>query len=305
MSADLTAARGPRSAFGRAVAAALVVTGLAAWAARPAPEQGWLGVTLGDATGEHGPAARLEAIVPESPAVHIGLAAGDLVRTAGRRRIGSARDLARAVRRRAPGTLLPLTVERGGVPLALAAPLAARPPDVYRLLEVDRDPWQEPERILDLLGARAGAAVADLGAGGGYFAERLAARVGPAGRVVAIDVDEDALAQLRTRFPPARFPQVAIRRGTARDPGIEPDSLDAVLMVDTYHELTEPAAILAAVRRSLRSGGRLVVVDRPAAEYRTAAHAISESRVVEQAGAAGFHQRERHDLARQFALVFQ
>ncbi len=290
---------------GRAIAVALCAASVAAWGLRPAPEPGWLGVTLDEVTRDGRPAARLARVLPESPAVQIGLVAGDLVHAACGRRVGVPRDLVRTVRGSAPGTRCTLTIERAGALRSLDVTLAARPPDLYELLESDRDPWQEPERVLDLLAVGAGAAVADLGAGSGYFAERLAARVGPTGRVVAIDIDEEALAMLRTRFPRPRFPQVDLRRATPTDPQLEPGSLDAVLLVDTYHELTEPAAVLTAIRRALRPGGRLVIVDRGAAEYRPAAHAIPEARVVEQAHAAGFAQSERQDLQRQFALVFR
>ena len=276
-----------------------------AWGLRPAPEPGWLGVTLDKVTHEGRPAARLAKILGESPALQIGLVAGDLVLGACGRRVGPPRDLVGIVRSSAPGTRCTLTIERAGARQSLQVTLAARPPDLYELLERDRDPWQEPARVLDLLAVVAGGAVADLGAGSGYFTERLAARVGDAGRVVAVDVDEDALALLRTRFPRHRFPQVEIHRGTATDPDLAPGSLDAVLLVDTYHELTDPGAILHAIRLALRPHGRLVIVDRNAAEYRPDTHTIPEARVVEQVEAAGFARVERHDLQRQFALVLQ
>ena len=298
--------RAPQCATARALAAALLLLTIAGWAVYPVPPRGWLGVTVGDAaTATGGPAARLDAILPDGPAAHAGLRAGDLIRAAAGRRIRSAQGLINTVGRHRPGTPLRLTIEREGKDLMLPVTLAGRPPDVYRLLELNRDPWQEPERVLDLLGAAPGAAIADLGAGRGYFSERLAARVGPHGRVVAIDIRPETLEELTARFPPARFPQVVTQRGTATDPGLAPDSLDAALLVDTYHELDETSAILAALRRALRPGGRLVVVDRPAAEYTAGAHAIPEARVVEQAEAAGFRWRERHDLPRQFAVVFE
>jgi ubiquinone/menaquinone biosynthesis C-methylase UbiE len=196
-----------------------------------------------------------------------------------------------------------LGLERGGATVDVAVTIAARPPDVYRLLEVDRDPWQDPARVLALLAIGPGGVVADVGAGSGYFTERLAALVGPTGRVVAVDIDPEALQQLATRF--SSTPVVVVRRGRAADPDLETASLDAALLVDTFHELQAPQATLAALRRALRAGGRLVVVDRPAKEYVVEAHAIPEARVVTEAEAAGFHLRERADLPRQFAVVFE
>jgi predicted methyltransferase len=265
---------------------------------------GWLGVAVNDAADDTGPAASLATVLPKSPAARAGLRAGDLVLTVGGRRIRAARDLTASVQAHRPGTILTLAVRRGKVDLVVEAILEARPLDAHRAFEGERDAWQEPERVLDLLALEPGAAVADLGAGSGYFTERLAARVGSTGRVVAVEIDPDALRDLTRRFPESAFPQVVIERGSERDPGLAPGSLDLVLMVDTYHELRDAAAILAAVGRALRPGGRLAVIDRPAATDQPGAHAIPEVRVVEDAAAASFELRERHDLPRQFVLLF-
>jgi predicted methyltransferase len=286
----------------RLAALVVVAATLAAGATRrPPPPLGWLGVALDDARGGGG--ARIERVLPDSPAAAAGLRSGDVVRGARARTIGSARALTDTVRHARPGALLVLRVERAGTDLEVSVTIAARPPDVYRLFELDRDPWQEPARVLALLDVRAGAAVADVGAGGGYFTERLATAVGPTGRVIAVDIDPDALAQLATRF--ADVPQVVVRRGLPADPRLAPGSLDAVLMVDSFHEVAAPDAMLAAIRRALHPGGRFVVVDRPATTYVPGTHAIPEARVLTQAAAAGFRLRERVDLPRQFALVLE
>jgi predicted methyltransferase len=262
--------------------------------------RGWLGVTLGD---DHGGGARIERVLPDSPAAGAGLLGGDVVRRAGSRTIRVARDLTEAVRRCRPGSRLALGLHRAGAPIETAATIAPRPPDVYNLLEADRDPWQEPARVIGLLAISPGSTVADIGAGSGYFTERLADVVGPAGHVIAIDVDSDALRQLAGRFKTT--PAVVVQRGRAADPDLAPASLDAVLMVDAFHEVEMPDAMLAALRRDLRPGGRLVVIDRPAKEWAPGSHTIPEARVLAQAEAAGFRLRERADLQRQFALVLE
>jgi hypothetical protein len=78
-----------------------------------------------------------------------------------------------------------------------------------------------------------------------------------------------------------------------------------VLLVDTFHEVDAPAAILAAIRGALRPAGRVVIVDRPAAEWLPGSHTIPEARVVALAEAAAFRIRERVDLPRQFAVVLE
>jgi len=282
----------------RVLAFALVAGALIAATAGEVPP-GWLGVTLGDAHG----CARIDRVLPDSPAAHAGLLGGDVVRRAGSRTIRTARDLTETVRRSRPGRGLPLGLERGGTPVEVVATLAARPPDVYNLLEADRDPWQDPARVVALLGIGPGSTIADVGAGGGYFTERLGAAVGPAGHVIAVDIDPDALRQLTGRFKTT--PAVAVQRGRAGDPDLAPASVDAILLVDAFHEVEMPDAMLAALRRDLRPGGRLVVVDRPAKEWAPGSHTIPEERVVSQAEAAGFRLRERTDLPRQFAVVLE
>jgi predicted methyltransferase len=267
------------------------------------PAQGWLGLTLAEDHVADGTAVRIESVLPESPAAAAGLANGDVVRAVGARRVRAPRELSAAVRRTIPGAMLTLHVERAGGALDVAVRVAARPPDLYRLLEADRDAWQEPARVLALLDVAPGRTVADVGAGGGYFTERLAAAVGPAGRVIAVDIDSDALSQLTTRFAHAR--NVEVQRGLTNDPRLEADTLDGVLFVDAFHELANPAATLAAVRRALRPGRRLVIVDRAATEYVAGAHAIPEARVLAESEAAGFHLRDRTELQRQFALVLE
>jgi predicted methyltransferase len=286
------------------VALALVLIGLAGWLRRD-PTSGWIGLTLAPAGPGAGPAVRVTAVMADSPAERAGVRAGDVVRAAAGRQIATPRELTHTVRHQTPGTSVSLALERDGAALAPTLAVAARPPDLACRLEQDRDAWQEPERVLDLLAIAAGGSVADLGAGGGYFSERLAARVGAAGRVLAIDIDPDARQQLASRFPAARFPQIAVRAGRARDPGLPAASVDAVLMVDVYHELEDGPGMLAALRRALRPGGRVVIVDRAAAEFDPAAHAIPETRVVADAAAAGLRVRERVDLPRQFAIVLE
>jgi precorrin-6B methylase 2 len=283
------------------MAIALVAVTLVAALVRPAQQRGWLGVTLGDHRTAGSASARIDTVLRESPAAAAGLTPGDLVHGAGARTIHTARELTDTVRRTPPGTTLVLRIEHAGSPADVPVVISVRPPDLYRLLEADRDGWQDPARVLELLAADPGDVIADVGAGGGYFTARLATAVGPSGLVIAIDIDNDALEQLTTRF--AHAENVEVRRGLATDPRLEPNSVDRVLMVDTFHELQAPNTTLAAVRRALRAGGRLVIVDRPAAEYVAGAHAVPEARVLAEAEATGLHLHERADLARQFAVV--
>lgn len=124
-----------------------------------------------------------------------------------------------------------------------------------------REQWQKVPDIVAALGVREGSSVADIGAGRGFFTVRLARRVGPEGRVYAVDVAADDLRRLRERADAEGFPQVVVVEGERDDPNLPPGSVDAALIVNAYHEMREHQAMLAGIRRALRPGGRLVIVE--------------------------------------------
>ena len=129
-------------------------------------------------------------------------------------------------------------------------------------MERDRDSWQRPEDIIRFLGVRPGDRVVDLGSGAGYFALKIAPHVGPVGRVLAVDLRRQSLAFLWIRARRGGHSNLHVIRGDVDDPRLPPGPIDAVLIANTYHELRNPGAILKAIFTSMRSGGRLVVVDR-------------------------------------------
>lgn len=134
--------------------------------------------------------------------------------------------------------------------------------DRLELVERERDGWQEPERILQALDLPPDAAVADLGCGSGYFTLELARMVGDGGEILAVDVRRLPLVFLAART--RGMDNVRIMHVEPEDPELPAGSLDGVLIVNTYHELAEPDATLAAVHAALRPGRRLVIVERGA-----------------------------------------
>ncbi len=142
------------------------------------------------------------------------------------------------------------------------------PPEDLGILESpDRDDWQQPDRIMDALNIGEGSRVADLGAGGGWFTIRLARRVGPNGVVYAHDIQPLSLESIRRRVadenlmtaPAARL-NVETRLGGEHDPGLV-GPLNAVLIVDTYPQLTDKLTVLRHIANALAPTGRLGVVD--------------------------------------------
>ena len=127
--------------------------------------------------------------------------------------------------------------------------------------EQARDDRNEAQTVMDLAQIRPGMTVADIGAGEGYYTVRLAERVGESGRVLAQDIDQDALRRLGSRVEDERLDNVSIKLGAEDDPRLPENSFDRVFMVHMYHEVTEPYAFLWRLRPALREGGQVIVVD--------------------------------------------
>jgi ubiquinone/menaquinone biosynthesis C-methylase UbiE len=119
---------------------------------------------------------------------------------------------------------------------------------------------EQPDRVVEGMALAPDAVVADIGAGSGYFTFRLA-RVVPAGRVLAVDVQPEMLDLLERRRIETGLENVVPVLGTETDPALEEASVDAVLMVDTYHEFAFPLEMMRAVVRALRPGGRVFLVE--------------------------------------------
>lgn len=134
------------------------------------------------------------------------------------------------------------------------------PQDLGLLEAADREQWQKPDQIMDALRVAEGSIVADIGAGGGWFTVRLARRVGPNGLIYAEDIQAPMLEEISRRIQRENVPWVRPVLGTATDPRLPP-GLDAILIVDVYHEMDDPVTLLKNASRSLRPNGRLGVVD--------------------------------------------
>lgn len=127
--------------------------------------------------------------------------------------------------------------------------------------EAARDTWQRVPDVFAALAIGDGSQVADVGAGRGYFTVRLAQQVGSTGRVYAVDIDESSLSRLRSLVEADGLTNVDVIHGEVEDPRLPVGTLDAVLVVDTYHEMTHYQAMLARIHEALLPGGRLVILD--------------------------------------------
>src|SRR5262245_32843608 len=159
-----------------------------------------------------------------------------------------------------------------------------------------RDVWQRPAEVFAALGVKPGYRVADIGSGSGYFTFRLAAQVGAEGKVYAVDIDQGAIDKVRQRKEREKLEQVETILGESDDPRL-PNDLDAVLIVDSYHEFRGYDRMMQAVFRALKPGGRLVIIDgegpsgRPRTEYHRL-HTIPAELVREEITRDGFVFKE-------------
>lgn len=173
----------------------------------------------------------------------------------------------------------------------------------------EREMEEMPETALDAIGIKPGMKVADVGAGIGYFTLRLARRVGPGGIVFANDVQPEMLSILRERAASAKLTNIKPILGAEADPKLPKNELDLVLMVDVYHELSQPQRMLERIRDSLKSDGRLVLL-----EYRKEdphipirpEHKMSVAEAKAEVEAEGYRlEKVLKDLPRQHILVFR
>lgn len=197
----------------------------------------------------------------------------------------------------------------------LAAEVAAqhtrlfRPEDLGELEAPDRDEWQRPDKVMDALGVAEASVVADLGAGSGWFTIRLADRVGPNGKVFAEDIQRPMIQAIKVRVERMGLKdRVTPVLGTATDARL-PEPVDAVLIVDAFHEMENPVLLLRNVAASLKPRGRIGIVQHtkdgggpgPAMDER-----VDPEVVIRAAQSAGLVLRSRETFLKyQYMLVFE
>jgi SAM-dependent methyltransferase len=167
---------------------------------------------------------------------------------------------------------------------------------------------EEPDIALDVLKIPKGASVADIGAGSGYITVRLSKRVGSTGTVFATDVQPQMLDLLQRRLTREKITNVTLVHGTVDDPRLPPASVDLEIMVDVYHEFSQPQAMLRRLREALKPGGRLVLLEYrkedPSIPIRPE-HKMSVAEAKMEVEAEGFTlSKVDESLPRQHILIF-
>ncbi len=168
--------------------------------------------------------------------------------------------------------------------------------------EAERERTQRVADILIALGAEDGVRIADIGSGDGFYTLRIARAVAPTGRAYAVDIDEASLAKLRERAARDGITNVEAILGATDDPKLPTGEIDAVLIRNAYHEMSEHRKMLAGVTRALRPGGTLIVIEPIRDNNRTKTraeqvkeHEIAPDIVEVELRDAGFEILERQD----------
>jgi tRNA A58 N-methylase Trm61 len=175
------------------------------------------------------------------------------------------------------------------------------------LVRPERESEEQPEKALDALNLKRGNVVADIGAGVGYMSLRLAKRVGPTGKVYANDLQPQMLDLLRQNAAKASLANIVTVLGDVADPKLPANTMDLVLLVDVYHEFSQPQAMLRKIRETLKPDGRLVLLEYRAEDPNVpiiAEHKMTVAQVRTELEAEGFVlQPVIETLPRQHLLI--
>ena len=165
-----------------------------------------------------------------------------------------------------------------------------------------RDKWQKVPEILEAMGLKAGAAIADIGSHQGYMTFKFSAQVGHTGKVYAVDVDRRQLNALDNILKERKVKNVETILGDYDDPKLPANSLDFAFIMDAYHEMDDYEDILRHVKKSLKPGGKLVIMEPIADERRgwsrnrqEAKHEIDMKYVIADLEKAGFKISRQED----------
>jgi protein-L-isoaspartate O-methyltransferase len=161
-------------------------------------------------------------------------------------------------------------------------------------------------RVMDILGIKEGSRVADIGAGSGWFTVRAARRVGARGAVYAVEINEEYLKHIAERAAKEQLPNIRTILGKEDDPLLPKASVDAVLILKTYHEIAEPIRLMRALRGSLAAGALVGIIDR---NGEGSDHGLEDRKVISEMARANFTLVAQYDFVKpdgmDYFLVFR
>ena len=212
--------------------------------------------------------------------------------------------------------LLPLLFLLPAVYAAQSSPLGIEhqselvdPRDAAWFYRPERIESERPEELLDLLGITEGDVVADIGAGPGFFSLRAAERVGPTGKVLAVDVQPEMIDGLTMMMKRFGYENIVPILGDVDDPQLPTDSVDHVLIVIAYHEFSHPVEMMRHVRKAMKRNGQMLIVEYKAETPTSRVdplHSMSEAEIMKEIPALGFRRDRAIDsVPSQHVFVFK
>lgn len=160
------------------------------------------------------------------------------------------------------------------------------------LERAERSTEERPDLLLPLLPLKPGMVVADMGAGSGYYSRRIAPLLGPGGKVIAVDVQPEMITLLKKQITAAGITNIDPLLASETDCRLPADSIDLALFVDVYHELLYPIETMHCVKRALKPGGQIALVEFRAEDASVpikSQHKMSEAQIKKEASLLGFH----------------
>ena len=177
--------------------------------------------------------------------------------------------------------------------------------DISVFEDPERDQKLQVDRVMDILGIKEGSSVADIGAGSGWFSVRAARRAGNNAVVYAVDINRDYVDYIEKRAKREGFANIRVILGKGDDPLLPEKSVDAVLLMKTYHEVAQPIQLLKRTSAAMRAGALLGIIDRNG----KGDHGIDQDVVIKEAARAGFVLVNQYDFVKpdraDYFLVFR
>jgi len=237
------------------------------------------------------------------------------------------RFIARVAIAVSPGILPAVAWAAGSTPTPLYTRVAASPDGIGKvylgreisgvmgwqgaawLEREERDKEERGDLLLRELALKPGMVVADVGAGTGYYARRIARLIGPKGLVYAVDVQPEMIQMLTELAAKAKVENIRPVLSSVSNVNLPDASIDLALMVDVYHELEFPYEVLQSLVRALKPGGRLVFVEYRAEDPKVpikALHKMSQAQVRKEAAPHGLtYERTANNLPWQHVMIFK